>query len=97
MSKLSDNYEKATMAYIEAFVKKQGIEFEDWVDSVGCTCLFADWYLSFHDVKMDIDKNAPKDLIWEWYDGVLDHRNAGNQGCGISYENYIKGVRFTDL
>lgn len=97
MTTLKDNYTNATMAYIKAFEKKHSMQFETWVDCIGGTCLFSDYYLNFHDVKHDIDSDAPIYLIFEWYDEVLDHRSKGNPGCGINYDNYVRGLRFSDL
>lgn len=70
--KLKDDFEKAVNAYLMAFCEKQGFGYEDakesWVaGDVGSVVRCGDCYLSFDDIRTDIDMDAPAGEIINWY------------------------------
>lgn len=86
-------YEKACMAYIRAFEKKHDMYFEWWVaDAVGeCAC-FGDYFINFSDVILDIDKKAPKNTFFEWYEGTINEWFKSSSKA-INYKSWIMGLR----
>lgn len=89
--------------YISAFEKKHDCCLEFWVgDEVGGTACFGDvMYLSFDDIRFDIDNKIPTPIIFDWlYDNLDEHHNAENENRKERYINltsYNMGLRFKDL
>ena len=96
-NKLKQQFEKVVDAYIEEFCKKQEIDMifkdaENWViKDKGGIIDICDMFLSFDDIRLDIDQEAPKGLIIEWY-WANDYEKQS-----INYYSYIKGLRHKDL
>ena len=90
---MRENYKSACVAYIRAFEKKQGIDFDGWVlQEVGGIACFGDYTFAFLDVVHDIDTRQPKGRILQWYSDCLD--NAPKR---INYRSYCMGLRFGDV
>ncbi len=80
--------------YIKEFVKKQGYEFDEWVNGdYEVACFISQYYIYYGDIRFDIDNNIEKGLIFKWLDDSLDdHQTETPQR--ISYRNYSMGLRF---
>jgi len=86
-------YNNVCQKYIDIFCKKQEVEFDGWVNNeVGGIGLFNDFYLNFSDVKLDVDNEIEKGLIFKWYDD-----NGENIEHYINYCSYTKGLRCSDI
>ena len=94
MSALSSNYRAACVAYIRAFEKKHGYEFDGWVaDEVGGIASFIDQYFfSLLEIIYDIDSKQPKGRIFEWQDACVE-----NVPQYINYKSWCMGWRFEQL
>ena len=95
MSKLQKEYIAVVNKYLDMFIKKQGYEFSSWVsdDVGGIACFIEQYFFSFDDIRMDIDRKIKKGLIFEWQDDGVENHEKGN----INYNSYILGLRFSDL
>lgn len=78
------------------FCEKQGFDFDyhnigdDWG-----TINIGDYYFYLGDIRKDIDNDAPKGLIIEWYWQSLEHyEKVGTNQGGVNYDHYITGARF---
>ena len=88
---LRSNYEKACNAYLEEWCKKHEFDIReaDWVGGdIGGVVFIADFYVSFEDIMIDIDRRAPRGEYWRYYDYAMDC-----QWLGISYPNYNHWLR----
>lgn len=88
--KLRKQYDEACLAYIEAFCKKQDMEFEGWYrDDVYCGA----FVFNLQDIIWDIDSSQPKGRIISWYDDfyVNNHEDA------INYRTYTKNITKCNL
>lgn len=64
---------------------------KSWVaDDIGGVCLVGDYYLDFSDIKCDVDKDAPKGEIFEWYEYDMLMRDCGLNT--INYRSWLKGA-----
>ena len=72
--------------YTDLFCQKQEVYADGWIGEIkgGINC-FADAFLSFDDIRTDLELDAPKGLILAWY-----WDNVENQGNAINYYSYIK-------
>lgn len=75
-TKLKSDYEKACNAYLKAFCKKHGYDYEDaarsWVGGdVGGITECADYIVRMDDIITDIDRDAPEDEFVKYYDYCL--------------------------
>lgn len=107
MSKLRENYDKACNAYLEAFCKKHGFDYYDAKDSwvagdVGSVCLLGDFYVSFVDMIIDIEEDAPEKEYFKYYDYSLECHEYGIfcpnykswlRGCPILSDEQLKSLR----
>ena len=83
------DYEDACNRYVQLFCEKQDCEFGGWVgDIVGGIAWVGDITVNLHDIVWDVNSNAPKGLLFEWYYKSLDSpSNATN------YFAYTKGIK----
>lgn len=90
MTELQINYDKAVMAYITAFEKKQDCKFYFWADKNNVAD-FNQFFLNITDIIFDIDNNCPNGQIFEWYEAELDahYRNLSP----INYRSWDRGAR----
>ena len=79
--------------YTDLFCKKQEVFADGWIGEIkgGINC-FADAYLSFDDIRTDLELDAPKGLIFAWY-----WDNIENKGKAINYYSYVNGLRIKDI
>jgi hypothetical protein len=90
MNELQKNYRKAVTAYIKAFAAKQGLEFYGWVgDHFGEVAVFADAYIDFCDIVLDLDTEQPAGLILEWYFSIESEKSVNYRSYCMGYRNLI--------
>jgi hypothetical protein len=79
--------------YTDLFCQKQEVYADGWIGQIkgGINC-FAEAFLSFEDIRTDLELDAPKGMIFSWY-----WDNVENQGKAINYYSYIKGLRIKDI
>lgn len=91
---LKERYENLCNEYLKRFCEKQEMDFDDgWVGgTVGGIANIGDYYLSFDDIRLDIDTNQPKGVILSYYDHILEghHKEPPEY---INYQSYINGIR----
>jgi hypothetical protein len=90
-NKLKQNYENACNAYLRAFCKKHGFDYEPdaWVaGEAGTVACVADYYVDMQTIIVDIDGNAPESEFAEWYDYCV---RAGSLGCATpNFKSWLK-------
>ena len=78
--------------YLNIFCDKHGIEFDYWVaDLIGTIGCFGDYFISFEDIRLDLEKGINKDEFFKWYDMTLEL--ALEEKYTINYYSYIKGFK----
>lgn len=75
--RLKKGYEDACNAYLKAFCEKHDFDYDDakasWVaGEVGDTCLCGDFYVSFEDMRTDIENEASEEEYFQYYDYTLE-------------------------
>lgn len=91
MKNIKIKYERIVDEYLELFCKKHDVYIDFWVaNKKGGIVLISDAFFDFEDIRLDIDLEVEKQLIWLWcYDN--------NRKKKISYSSYISGLRVKDL
>ncbi|MEZ3441568.1 hypothetical protein [Alistipes sp.] len=94
--KLRADFEAAANAYLAAFCKKHGYDFEDarqsWVGGrVGEITEVADLFIDLRDIRTDIDHDAPKDEFVKWYDYCLRLSMIDHEILIPNYEHWLMG------
>lgn len=93
---MKQKFENICHAYVESFLRKHNFFYEEngeysdyeWVgDEVGGILCVADYYISFDDIRRDIDECVNKKLYFEYYDYVLENDKR------INYKSYLMGAR----
>lgn len=71
---LYNTLEMSIKNYIELFEKKHELSFDFWVADLSGTiaCFSMDYYVNFEDIRLDLEKDVPNDLFFEWYDLAMD-------------------------
>ena len=86
---LKENIELLCNEYVKRFSEKQEVYFDYWVaEIIGETAVLGDYCFNFSDIKLDIDTDQPKGLIFNWYND-----NIENEGKSINYFSYTLGLR----
>ena len=93
ISEIKKRLDNCIDLYTDLFCQKQEVYADGWIGERkgGINC-FADAFLSFDDIRTDLELDAPKGLIFDWY-----WDNVKNQGKEINYYSYIKGLRISDI
>ncbi|MEN9655095.1 MAG: hypothetical protein RL311_3 [Bacteroidota bacterium] len=79
--------------YTDLFCHKQEVYEDGWIGNIkGEINCFADAYLSFSDIRIDLEMNVPKGEIFKWY-----WDNVENEGKQINYYSYVLGLRISDI
>lgn len=88
---LKDEFNLIVDKYTATFCKKHELNFDGWVGNdtgtIGC---FGDYFISFDNIRYDIDNDIPKGVFFEYYDYDLRIPEGGRR---VNYESYIKGYR----
>lgn len=75
------------------FCAKQECYADGWIGSYkGGINSFADAYLSFEDIRLDLELDAPKGEIFKWY-----WKNVESDKRIVNYKSYLKGLRVEKL
>ena len=87
-------YEDACNDYLKLFCEKHGFDYDDAVNSwvageSGGVCALGDYFVSFENMKTDIDNDAPKDEYWLYYDYSLEAHELGFN-CP-NYKSWLRG------
>lgn len=92
---IRENYNKAVDAYMNAWCDKHELEYEAdmWVaGDVGTICMVGDYFVSFDEVRYDMDNDLPGDTFFEWYDYSLDVHDV-NPDIKLNFRSYCMGYR----
>lgn len=74
--------------YVDFFCKKHDMDFGGWVGNIkGGVCEVADMYLSFEDIRLDLEKDVYERGIYDWYWNNIE---AGEKRC--NYESFIMNL-----
>ena len=88
---LQHDYESVVMKYIQTFAEKHDLEFDSWIN-FGEVAVFGDMYVSFDDLRRDINLQVPSHIFTDWYWACID-----NAPKYINFSSYIMGLRYTDI
>lgn len=93
ISEIKERLDNCIDLYTDLFCQKQEVCADGWIGEIkgGINC-FADAFLSFEDIRTDLELDAPKGLIFAWY-----WDNVENQSNAINYYSYVKGLRIRDI
>ena len=93
ISEIKERLDNCIDLYTDLFCQKQEVYADGWIGEIkgGINC-FADAFLSFDDIRTDLELDAPKGLIFAWY-----WDNVENQGKAINYYSYVLGLRISDI
>jgi hypothetical protein len=93
ISEIKDRLDNCIDLYTDLFCQKQEVYADGWIGEIkgGINC-FADAYLSFEDIRTDLELDAPKGMIFNWF-----WDNVENEGKAINYYAYLKGLRIKDI
>lgn len=97
--RLKKRFETICNTYVALFCKKHDFEFERWVaDDVGGTAECGDYYISFDEIRYDIDNDIPVSIYMKYYDYCLAvYSVLPNIRHAVNYPSYCKGARpYTD-
>ena len=101
LSELQVTFNFVVEKYIAKFEKKHGYEFSNWVSNeIGGIAVFIEQYFfNFDDIRMDIDNNVKKDLIFTWQEDGVEYamNNSNEETTNINFKSYISGLRYSDL
>ena len=87
MENLKESYEQISNAYLQAFCEKHGYESGCLID--GHNAIIDDnLYLSFDDLRADIDMDAPADEFGKWNDYADRMTSLG--AVVVSYQVWLK-------
>jgi hypothetical protein len=79
--------------YTSIFCAKHEVFADGWIGDIkgGLNC-FSDAFISFEDIRLDLEKDVPKGVIFEWY-----WENKYLEGKVINFNSYLMGLRVKDL
>ena len=89
--KKKEEFVKVANAYLEAFCKKHDFSYdpEDWIDSEGDVVNLGDYFVSFDDMRLDIDKDIDKEEYDKYYDYTM---KVAVYGCTVpNYRSWLAG------
>jgi hypothetical protein len=96
---LKQQYNNAVNAYLVAFSKKYKLDVLDieWVSrEYGVGYIFwADMYITFDDLKEDVDKNY--NFFYEWYWAGVDYLTKNENAKIINQKSWEMGARYEML
>jgi hypothetical protein len=93
ISEIKKRLDNCIDLYTDLFCQKQEVYAAGWIGEIkgGINC-FADAYLSFEDIRTDLELDAQKGMVFEWY-----WDNVENEGKAINYYSYVLGLRISDI
>ena len=93
---MKSKYEKIANKYVKRFLRKQGFfdelngeyyEYSWGHDGVGGAIEVSDYFISFEDIRTDIDRDVEKGVYFEYYNHVIENE------VNINYRSYLMGAR----
>ncbi|GIM60529.1 hypothetical protein CAPN008_05790 [Capnocytophaga canis] len=98
MEKTLKNFEKASIALVEAFAEKQDLDFEHFIgdDPAGVACFSWFYFFNISDIYHDMKTNQPKGLIIEWHDESTERTSQDHSLKWINYNSWTMGKRYED-
>ncbi len=93
ISEIKERLDNCIDLYTDLFCEKQEVYADGWIGDIkgGVNC-FSDAFLSFEDIRVDLELDAPKGMIFDWF-----WDNVDNQLNAINYYSYVKGLRIKDV
>ena len=93
--KAVQQYEKACNAVVEAFAKKQDLDFDGFVGGeVGGVASFScQYFFNIDDMVHDLKTDQPVGLILQWQEDGVDAHFNGDE-TKINYKSYCMGLRW---
>lgn len=93
ISEVKERLENCIDLYVALFCAKQECYDDGWIGNYkgGINC-FADAFLTFEDIRLDLEKDAPKGEIFKWY-----WENIESEKANINYNSYLMGLRIEIL
>lgn len=91
---LRSEYTAVVHKYCEVFAEKHelGEEPFDWVaQDIGGVVEFGDYYFNFDDIRTDIDRDAPVDEIFSWYDHCMRLHTISTDIPTPNYRSWLSG------
>lgn len=92
---LRSEYTAVVRKYCEVFAEKHelGEEPFDWVaEDIGGVINFGDnYYFNFDDIRTDIDRDAPIDEIFSWYNHCLRLHTISGDIPTPNYRSWLSG------
>jgi len=91
ISILKQLLEYSIFKYTDLFCVKHDIDHDEeyWVGGVkGGIISLRDMYLSFEDIRLDLEHDMPQEAIFDWY---WNHYAEAKKR--INYQSYINGLR----
>lgn len=79
-------YKSNCVRILNQFLKKHETYFEWWLeDKIGTQCDVGGYLIDFSDIITDLEEDAPKGCIWDYYEYLSEYSEAY-----MSYLDYIK-------
>ena len=81
--------------YMEAWCDKHDYQYEEdmWVgDDYGGICAVGDLFVSFDDVRYDVDNDLPEEIFEDWYWYSLEIEELGCEK-NVNLRSYAMGCR----
>lgn len=99
IKQINTQYTTACNAFVKAFCKKQGLEFDGWVgDEVGGIASFIhQYFFNLSDIVLDLNTRQPKGLILNWQTDGVDFNMFKENPHYINYKSYTLGLRYENL
>jgi hypothetical protein len=74
-------FENGLEAFIQAFEKKHGVEFDYWLDEIPCglASFNGSYFFEFEDMYIDLASNIQEGLILDFHDSMLDRLDISEQ------------------
>ncbi|MFJ1411716.1 hypothetical protein [Capnocytophaga canimorsus] len=97
METILHNFEKASIALVEAFAEKQDLDFEHFIgdDPAEAISFSCEITFSLNEIWHDLATNQPKGLIMEWFYENLEQYYKGSKDY-INYYSWTMGKRYED-
>lgn len=92
---LSDRYKLIVNDYMYVWTTKHGFEYDEnmWIgDNIGGICDICDMFVSFEDIRCDVDNELPENVFNEWYWYNLELSELGLDR-NVTLKEYANGYR----
>lgn len=93
--KLKERFKEIVNDYMQAWCDKHEYYYEEdmWVaNDYGGVCCVGDLFVSFNDVRYDIDNDLEEGVFEEWYWYILEIKELGCEKT-VNLDTYAKGYR----